>query len=441
MVTIRNLRCRCGKEVTTKTSIGHHDYVEYAFPCPNCGVEIRYGMEADQDEPEFDFKRLKNASWTESKTVFPNPIINDAETLVSLEPVPVSPFIFSSHLPKDFLQFNKHREIRISAVRKGWPALQNVRAYFDRDDWANFFTELKKVYPASKSENEIQARYELSEVLRQFGGAFAPFQDDLRVLTIDRLENLDREHPELSLRLREYFEAIGWIEDLEKEYLSIKDAWPEIFWILQPLYLTLYWDDTRNSLSEFKLSQKRFKELKPFFSDLYETLARTSVIAAGVEGILAHGSLKVRTASRMMPLDEFRKKDNGSKWDLLKSLPVAGAFSMLEKNRMRNGIGHHSAHYDAGRDVIEYKNDSRTSGTVRTEISYNDFCQTLLQLYIQFEVASIYIQWLCAFDIETVRSVVRGSEAGNEARSGPTKPICFWVSDSICPIPSGKLSE
>ena len=95
--------------------------------------------------------------------------------------------------------------------------------------------------------------------------------------------------------------------------------------------------------------------------------------------------------------------DNGSKWDVLQTMPIADGFSELSSSRLRNGIGHNAAHYDVTKDSIEYRNEAKNGPVVSGEICYTQFCAKLLSLYRQWEVASVYIWWLCAFEIENVR--------------------------------------
>src|SRR5207249_5589712 len=47
----------------TRVAIGHSDYQEFAFPCPKCGIEIRFGMTINQESPAVEYTLLKNGEW------------------------------------------------------------------------------------------------------------------------------------------------------------------------------------------------------------------------------------------------------------------------------------------------------------------------------------------------------------------------------------------
>jgi hypothetical protein len=53
----------CGTETTIRTAIGHGSYQEFAFPCPRCDVEIRFGTQIDHKNVTFEFTKLINGEW------------------------------------------------------------------------------------------------------------------------------------------------------------------------------------------------------------------------------------------------------------------------------------------------------------------------------------------------------------------------------------------
>ena len=75
---------------------------------------------------------------------------------------------------------------------------------------------------------------------------------------------------------------------LENQFFTIKEQWVTIFHMISPLYMTLYWDPSRGTnLDDYRLAQKRFVDIKPFYIDVFESLARISVIAVGIEEMFA----------------------------------------------------------------------------------------------------------------------------------------------------------
>lgn len=62
-------------------------------------------------------------------------------------------------------------------------------------------------------------------------------------------------------------------------------------------------------------------------------------------------------------------------------------------HNLRNGIGHHSAMYDAKTDeVVYYKQQGKRLGEVR--LPYTEFTYKVLQIYSAVELASLYFHVL-----------------------------------------------
>ena len=162
---------------------------------------------------------------------------------------------------------------------------------------------------------------------------------------------------------------------------------------LAPIYTALYWNDKEHTLDSFTLAQKRFEELKPFYVDCFETFCRVSVIAAGLEGIIASTAVGVPAMRRIIPIDQFDVMKNGTKPDVLKHLAIGDIFAPYIDHNLRNGLGHHSAHYDVKTDLIQYATEN-PKGLKKHRVSYIRFCEKVVRLYSQLEVVSIYAHWL-----------------------------------------------
>jgi len=406
MTNVRCLKCLpCNQIVTVKTAIGHADYQEFAFPCPRCGVELRYGMTIDQKTADIRYTKIVNADWLEG--LFPVPFVvkNDSETLIYKNlPDQISPFIATSFDPIDPKRFHADRELRFGFIERHWHVLQNCRIYYKNADCKRFHQQMEILNPKFTSTGPAMNREKLFTYYRNFAKPFTPATDQSREFLAERLGRAWTASPERCYELRLWLHD-GWHELLENQFFAIKEQWVTIFHMISPLYMSLYWDSSKHNLDEYSLAQKRFVDLKPFYIDVFESLARISVIAVGIEGILRNGELTYSTRKGDRPLEDFKKTDNGSKWDLLQKMPVADSFAELGSSRLRNGIGHNAAHYTVKTDSIEYRNESKNGPSVTGEISYTQFCAKLISLYRQWEVASVYIWWLCAFDIENVRQV------------------------------------
>ena len=382
----------------TRTALGHAEYQEFAFPCNGCGVEIRYGMDLDQKKADWAYTKLINAEWIKSEKE-PDEIdvrVFDTETLIPLDiGTFFSPFIRTAHLPRDAKRYHRDRTCRIKLCQEVWPVLRKLKIHFENRNWKLYQKEWQLIDPDFNESRELWLVAHFFRQLHRFGELFRPFSEADSQLLRQRINLAESISPKACSQLREYFDGLGWSEHLFSELYSIKDRWVNIYGIVQPIYLSLYWDERKNSLDDFAVSQKRFDELKPLFVDIYETLCRVSVIAGAFEGIIFSGNPVIPNEAREITVDEYRGTDNGKKFELFQRLVPARCFTQMSESTMRNGIGHHSAHYEVKNDVIRYRKENK-KGIKSFEISYTRFCDALVRLYGQFDVASVYVNWLLA---------------------------------------------
>jgi hypothetical protein len=193
--------------------------------------------------------------------------------------------------------------------------------------------------------------------------------------------------------LIKYFAENNKGVDIDNQINDIRRRWVKIYYAVAPIYITLYWDSSQHNLDDFTLAQKRFDELKGIYVDCFETFCRISVIAAGIEGIITTATACVPKAKGTQTIDQFDTIKNGSKPDILKKLKIADFFVPFIEHRLRNGIGHHTAHYDVVGDKIDYSIENE-KGTRNFSISYIAFCRKLVELYGQLELVSYYSNWL-----------------------------------------------
>ena len=127
------------------------------------------------------------------------------------------------------------------------------------------------------------------------------------------------------------------------------------------------------------MCDKRFQEVKTLYIDAFETLARISVIAIGIEAIIHHSSLELPTKKGFLSLWDFEKLANARKPDHLKNYPIEDLFSEHLDTGLRNGIGHNSARYEAASDEVVYV---QPRGRVLSEqrLNYTVFCARVLRL-------------------------------------------------------------
>ena len=113
------------------------------------------------------------------------------------------------------------------------------------------------------------------------------------------------------------------------------------------------------------------------------------VLATIVESVIHTDSLNVAVSKRSVSLDEFDEWPNGTKRSHFIKLAIGDLFSDVLDTKLRNGIGHHQAHYDSGTDeVVLY--DRKQAATVERRIEYTEFCDKVLRQVAALELGATY---------------------------------------------------
>lgn len=422
MIHRQTLEClTCGHKTITRSAVGHSDYQEFAFPCGGCGLEIRFGMDlplnasmgrvmADgakkgdawfkkevkrlMGKPGIVYAGLKNTKLCLEPDKRTDTRTFDCETLNPVkEHEHFTPFMATVSLPKERLLFERHQYARTTAANICAPQIQKLAVHFERKQWTLFDKQLAElqINVTAKDETErMAALFKAAELNGQFAYALG---NACPARIRQRIALAESTSPTLVKELVEFFQSKRKDEAIIQQLWAIRAGWAKLYNFLFPIYISFYWDDTANSLDHFTLAQKRFDELKPFYQECFETFCRISVIAASLEGIILNGSTSVPSAKGGIPLGRFDTMTNGSKPTLLKSLVIGDIFVPFIDSKLRNGIGHHAAHYDVKLDSIHYVNENE-KGATHFQISYVRFCEKVVRLYGQLEIVSIYAHWL-----------------------------------------------
>jgi hypothetical protein len=152
----------------------------------------------------------------------------------------------------------------------------------------------------------------------------------------------------------------------------------------------IYWESSEEKdLTKFALPDKRFEDIKRLYVDCFETLCRILVMAMGIETIIHYRSFEIPTKKGTMSLWDFETMVNGNKYTVLQQYPIQDLFVPAIDSRLRNGIGHHSAFYEAKSDEVVYY--SHGEQIVReTRMPYTEFVHKVLYLYSTLELAAHY---------------------------------------------------
>lgn len=402
---VNNLLCKClecGEEVLTKTTIGHENYVEFAFPCPGCEIELRFGMNLDQKKAGIEYVNFCNIK-PEYKNFdalsHPNIIKFDSSFLIPKDcPSMFSPFIMSRvmNVSDDaFVEIIEIQKKRLIYLRELGPIIQKMEVHTKSSNYKLFNKNLRILGINQEVKTEKEKLISYLNICEDYYSIFIPTKLDSNQQVynhINKLLSSSKLEP-LKIKLIEFFIDNERGKYLFRQVQSIRKNWRErIANILIPLYHSLY--DENLKLEDYLLCQKRFEELKDFYKDCFETFCRISVFTAAIEGVVTSNSLCVPKKNGIINVEDFEIMDNGSKKDILKNLSIGYLFIDFIDPVLRNGVGHNSAHYNIVTDSIEYRNQSKKRGIEDFTITYNEFCKKALRLYIQLENVSPYIHWL-----------------------------------------------
>jgi hypothetical protein len=422
MIVRNPLQCStCGHKTVTRSATGHGDYQEFAFPCGGCGLEIRFGMKlplnrrmarvlSQKDKhPESWFneqiqrigkmQNLKFVNLKNAKECDDNPTISDTRTFdgETLNPIVegqhFSPHMATAFMPKDREKFGRQQYVRRMAAEKFWPQLHKLLTHFERKRWDLFDKQLKELDLDLNPTTVIERIKAAFTAIESWEQVFAPDVQKSKEAVLKRIVLARATSRPLLNDLADYFKAKGKDETISRELHSIRSKWAKYYSFLSPIYLSFCWDDKKYSLKDYTLAEKRFDELNLFYVECFETLCRISVIAGAMEGIIHNKVLGIPITKRLVSLDEFDVMANGSKPDILKQLKIADLFVPYIDNKLRNGIGHNTAHYDVKSDSIKYRNENK-SGFTDFEIPYIEFCTKIVHLFRQLHVVSQYAHWL-----------------------------------------------
>lgn len=396
MAIIRNpLQClSCRAKTITRTAPGLAAVQEYKFPCPGCGVEIRFSLiKSKKAKTGYAFREPVNAKWVRMEQGAIQTMTFDS---FRVSPKDAAKGFFSPFLTevfklseKGYKAYAREEGLRRRWIEKQWPWIQRLMIHFERRNKRLFDKEanLEKGSP-----NALNWGSRISLFYRLIESAFNYF-------TLTRRGERQRIQQRIALaqtmpgklfdQLVELYTSTSRMSKLWTELYTVRSEFLANYLFLSPILRTLYWSEPPKSLAEYQVSEKQFDELKHLYVACFETLCRLTVIVIGLEAIIHHKKLSLRTKKGEMSLWEYEAMPNGNKPSQLTKYSIHDLFVPLMDNSLRNGIGHHSAIYDAQTDeVVYYKHQGKSLGEVR--LPYTEFTYRLLQIYSAVELASLY---------------------------------------------------
>lgn len=391
MIVRRTLICDACKEKTvTRTRVGRNGSHHYAFPCPGCGIEIKFAFEVDSTKLTADHRDLINASWTNEEGAAKS-IMFDSDLPVPADlQDPMSNWVQQAHNFRSFDGFRNDEARRRQWIDQGWPYWQNLSVHFERKNAELFDTT------ASLSGDTYTWADRLSRLAHLSERAFNLFTTDKpadRARVDQRLALASSINQALVDRLAADFVSSGRMMNLWKEIKNVRAEFVTVYPALAPLVLVDYWHEKDKDLNPLTVSVKRFDDLKHLFVDSFEPFCRLLVIAVAMETVIFHGKLEIPTKKRNLTIWEFEALENANKRNFVKRYPIADLFLPVMNTSLRNGIGHHTAHYNADRDEVVYY-QAKGARSIERTLPYTLFCDLCRQLFSAFELTVKYFQFL-----------------------------------------------
>ena len=398
MINRRMIRCvSCGSLAVTRTGIGHGAKQIHKFPCPGCGVEIGFVLNLDQEAVKFDYEDPTNASWddaAEEAESTPTVLFYPELMIPKGLQYPISPFIATFGEFKDLPAYQQEEALRRHIKEERWPVLMRVYTHFENGNLQLLEKEAATISknPPNLNDLEERAGWVLGASGHYFGFFVAEPNSDTEIGKQAATAAVKQE-PALRAFAGEYVNS-GRMLALWKELKSVRKQFMELNESFLPnLSVRRNWKNPESDLAAFELSVKNFEDLKGFYIDCLETTFRFLVIGLGMVKITETGTTTIATAKGDKDIWWFEQMNNGIKNTQLDKYPVFGSVTKYLDTSLRNGVGHHSAHYIVGSDEIAYvKADDAALNEVR--LPFTVFVSKVFDTYCAFERAAVFFQFL-----------------------------------------------
>ena len=403
MINRLTLECNaCSTRIITRTAIGLGNTQVLAFPCPACGVGITFGMNIDQEAVSFGYEpEPDNAHWVDSEEGAKFEATFDVDFLVPrkdvvCEHVPgrlrVSPWMQATRRFLDYDQYSTQEGQRRLWLAERAPVVERLCVHFERQNWDVFTKEVRKLDPNISIGNQ-EERFEAVRLASHQYLRMLTFAQHFEL--VPRIEqrlalacSISAELTErgLFLELQRTGRLLEWWKQLKDVRSAYFAAYPYYHTILQPLY----WKDKEDVVNQYVVINKGFPALKDLYITAFETLARISVIAIGLEAVIHYRKLDLPTKKGSLSIFDFEGLSTANKRDWLIKYPIADVFGDFLDTRLRNGIGHNSARYDAVDDaVILVKNKGRELKTEK--VNYTEFCRKVVSMVSRLFTVETYL--------------------------------------------------
>jgi hypothetical protein len=360
-----------------------------------------FKMYLHQGAPSFEYEnKPDNAHWVDSEEGAKFEATFDVELLVPREDVVyqheprqfrLSPFMQARGKFRSYEQFLLHEEARRQWLSERRPIVERLCIHFERGNWDVFTKEVRKVDAVISIQNQRE----------RFDAVCSACHEALPLLTFNHFKLKPRIEQRIALArsisadltergLFQELQRAGRLSEWWKQLRSVRSAYFDAYPYYHPILQPLYWEDTTDAVNGYVISNKGFSILKDLYISAFETLARISVIAIGLEAVIQYHKLELPTKKGALGILDFEALATANKRDHLVRCPIGDIFDDFLETRIRNGIGHNSARYDsAGDAVILVKSQGDDMKTDR--IPYTEFCRKVVSMASRLFLVETYL--------------------------------------------------
>jgi hypothetical protein len=437
MIQRNCLECTsCGTAITTRFGVGHGTKQIHIFACRVCGVPITCTMHLDHSKPGLgcaSFDEPVNGRWIDPKTKAPYFVTFHAEVLAPREAFQMdgmSPFVASVHYFRDYPTYQVHELMRKRVREEFWESVKRAAVHFERRQWDLFAVEVKYILDEELKPTFKGRVQQMSEIIGYSVQWFVFRYSGQWKGEANQFARAIIAHPAVLHQFAEAYRKSGRFAQMWRQLLTLHDDFVTKYPSWMPILQLRYWkvQPTAEQLADLVVSDKRFDELKMIYLNAFELLGRISTIALAVELIAMTGSTNVPTKKGKMSIWEFEEQPNASKANHLGKYVPTKHFVRLLDSKLRNGIGHAAAHYDAATDeVVCFESDG--SSLKEWRISYTGFCEAMVDVVSNLFFAEQYLFDLMGLSRDLLPS-----------RKKPSKPAKVQVVPSA-PVHAARTSN
>lgn len=204
-----------------------------------------------------------------------------------------------SRLFEDFGAYQHDEALRRQWLSTHRPLVDRVLTHFEKQNW-DLFTKDMQHLDADLAIGNLAERFDSLRLVTQGPRPLFTFDHTkFKPLVEQRFALANSISADLTGQLLgsllESGRLLEWWRQARAVWSSYFQAYPYLQTLLQPLY----WKSRSDVIDGYVVCNKGFQPLKDLYISAFETIARLSVIAVGLEAIIFHHALEIPLKARM----------------------------------------------------------------------------------------------------------------------------------------------